>query len=96
MCHAGIRDTCYDINVYIAVSFCKVASASTGYVIQMLHLSGSRVFSTDSVESKIYWKDVDITVVDGLPTAGFATTFTAPDSVSAHGAPDVAGMGTAL
>lgn len=55
-------------------------SASTGYVFESKHLSGSRIFITDSIASKIYWKASDPTALTG--------SYTAPTSSTAHGSPD--------
>lgn len=61
-------------------------SAAIGYVFESKHGSGSRVFATDSAESKIYWKDG--TTFTGSPAA--------PTVSGGHGTPDVTSGWTAL
>lgn len=64
-------------------------SISTGYVFESKHASGSRLFITDSIVSKISWKDSDPTALTG--------SYTAPTSSTAHGSPDPTASGwTAL
>jgi hypothetical protein len=66
----------------------KVTSATTGYVTESLHMSGSRMFGTDSSKSVIYWKDA---AIDGSTPAAAAGTFdglTAPTVSGAVGSPD--------
>jgi len=62
----------------------SVASGVPGYVAQSLHASGSRVFVTDQVESKIYWKDATIGTT---PTAAFTSPVAPADALS-HGTPN--------
>ena len=35
----------------------RVNSVSTAYAVESAHTKGDRLFGTNSVESKIYWKD---------------------------------------
>jgi hypothetical protein len=72
--------------------FVKAASASTGYIAESLHSSGSRMFATDSVASIIYWKDVNIGTA---PTSTFDTQ-TAPTAAGAHGSPDISSGWTSM
>ena len=68
----------------------SVSSATTGYVTESLHMSGSRMFGTDSSKSVIYWEDK---AIDGSTAANAANSFdplTAPSTSGAAGSPNFA------
>lgn len=65
-----------------------VKAAATGYTTESLHMSGSRVFGTDSVKSIIYWKDVTINGTTPTDAAASFDTLTAPAASGTAGTPD--------
>lgn len=62
-------------------------SATTGYVFESLHLSGSRVFATDSAASVVYWRDAAIGGTTAASATGWAASYAAPTSSGTHGTP---------
>ena len=71
----GNLDFSVSNNVQISID-----SNADFYTAESLHTSGSRVFLTDSVESKIYWKDA--TTFDTVAAAAENS------AAGTHGSPD--------
>jgi hypothetical protein len=62
-------------------------SATTGYVVEALHISGSRVFGTDSAASILYWHDAVINPT--APSSAWAASpDVAPTAAGIHGTPN--------
>jgi hypothetical protein len=64
----------------------SATSILAGYVVEALHISGSRVFGTDSAASILYWHDA--TIAPTQPTNSFTSSAAAPTAAGTHGTPN--------